>query len=246
MLPVLAIALASVTAGASVPADSGRFVWRELRTDRDSCSYAVWLPPGHASRPRWPGIVFLHGSGECGRDGVKPTWIGLGPALRAHPERWPFVVVMPQKPYEEHEWEEHEDLVIGCLRSAAREFGVDSTRVALVGMSQGAHGTWYIGARDSALWRALVPVSGYGRGRTIAPRVSALPVWAFHGLRDDLVNPEDTRQIIRWLRDAKRARGLDPETARMTLYPEANHDAWDAAFADPELPRWLVEQTRAR
>ena len=26
----------------------------------------------------------------------------------------------------------------------------------------------------------------------------------------------------------------------MTFYPDANHDAWDPAFAEPELPRWIA------
>lgn len=233
-------------AAAATGPERGTFVFREVRLGEQMHRFAIWLPPGHDARAHWPALVFLNGAGECGRDGEKPVHAGLGPVLEAHPERWPFVVVFPQKPAEEHEWEEHEDLIRATLALAVREYRVDRTRVALTGMSQGGHGTWYVGARDSSRWRALVPVCGYGRGRTVASRVSALPVWAFHGLRDDVVNPDDTREIVRWLRDAKRARGLDPESARMTLYPDANHNSWDAAYGEPELPAWLVEQTKAR
>ena len=73
--------------------------------------------------------MFLNGSGECGTDGLKQTWQGLGPALLAHPERWPFVVVLPQKPSEDEEWEEREDLVFGALRGRAEDASA-STRSA--------------------------------------------------------------------------------------------------------------------
>ncbi len=243
-LPLLA-GLAPGAGGAAAP-DSGHFVIRSLRAGGETHRYAVWLPPGHASRRDWPAIVFLHGSGECGADGDAPTRVGLGPALKAHPERWPFVVVFPQKPLEDEEWEEREAIVFKALDDAAKRDGIDRTRVALVGMSQGGHGAWMIGARHPAFWACLVPVCGYGRARTIERRAMRLPVWAFHGLKDDQVDPNDTRRIVAGLQEQRRVHGLDPAGARMTLFPGANHDSWDPAFASDSLVAWLREQLEAR
>jgi len=231
--------------GSATP-DSGRFVFREVKVGAVSHKFAVWLPPGHAAQKSWPAIVFLHGSGECGTDGVNQTHVGLPAWLVKQPERWPFVVVLPQKPVEEQEWEEREDIVRATLEASIKEFGVDPKRVALTGMSQGGHGAWYLGARDSARWRALAPVCGYGRARTVGKRVAGLPVWAFHGLKDDVVNPQDARDIVAEIKRVRSARGLDPEGARLTLYPEANHNSWDSAYSEAGLPSWLIEQTRAR
>jgi len=229
------------------PAGAKGFTLRELTIGGESHRYAVWTPPGYDSTRAWPCLVFLHGSGECGDDGEKPTRIGLGPQLVAHPERWPFVVLFPQKPRDEEEWEEREDVVLAALDSVRRDYAVDTARIALTGVSQGGHGAWYLGARHARLWSCLVPVAGYGRWRTVAPRVEGLPVWAFHGLRDDLLSPEDTRQIVGEIR-ARRARlgrpGADSLAVRMTLYPEANHNSWDAAYSEPELPRWILAQRR--
>ncbi len=251
-LTILALALgggllaAVAPARADAPAGSGHFALRTVRAGGGSHRYAVWTPPGWTRAHAWPAILFLHGSGECGDDGVKPTLVGLGPALRAHPERWPFVIVFAQKPSDETEWEENEDLVFAELRDATGALRIDPARVALVGMSQGGHGVWYLGARHPDRWRCLVPVCGYGRARTVAHRAARLPVWAFHGLRDDLVNPADTRAIVAGLRDQKAAMGIDTTTVRMTLYPEANHDTWDPAFAEEELPRWIAACTAPR
>ena len=243
-MPLIA-SLALGGPAASAP-DTGRFVHASVRVGHESHRYAVWLPPGHDARKSWPGILFLHGSGECGTDGEKPLHIGFGPALAAHPDRWPFVVVFPQKAREDEEWEENENLVFKVLDDAIRHFAIDRTRVALAGMSQGGHGAWMIGARHPGPWKCLVPICGYGRARTIAPRVARLPVWAFHGLQDDLVDPADTRRIIGWMRGQCAALGVDSTQVHMTLFPDANHDAWDPAFAHDSLNVWLKEQLEVK
>jgi predicted peptidase len=227
-------------------AEDGRVVPRTLTIAGQAHRYAVWLPPGHDSRRAAPAIVFLHGAGESGGDGERPLRVGLGPALAARPERWPFVVVFPQKPRADEEWEEHEAMVLAIIERVQREFRLDPDRIALVGISQGGHGVWRIGARQAGRWSCLVPVCGYGRARTTASRVARMPVWAFHGLRDDVVDPRDTRAIVDALKAERTRQGLDPEGARLTLYPDANHNSWDAAFAEPELPAFLLAARRAR
>lgn len=247
MLLVPLFALAAVTAGAQPPAPgAGRFVSREVKVGGERHRFLVWLPPNHDTHRRWPAILFLHGSGESGTDGEKPTHVGLGPALQAHPEQWPYVVVFPQKPSDEEEWEERESLALAALDDATRQFAIDPDRVALVGMSQGGHGTWFLGARNPKRWRCLVPICGYGRPHCIAGRVAALPVWAFHGLRDDVVDPRETEATIAATQERRRTRGLDPASAKLTLFPEANHNAWDPAIAHDSLRVWLAEQTAPR
>lgn len=241
------IALATVTAGADPSAGGqGRFVAREVKVGAERHRFLVWLPPGHDASRRWPAIVFLHGSGESGTDGERPTWVGLGPALKAHAGQWPYVVVFPQKPSEEEEWEEREALALAALEDATRAFAIDADRVALMGMSQGGHGAWFIGARNAKRWRCLVPICGYGRPRCIVGRVAELPVWAFHGMRDDIVDPRETEATIAQTQEVRRQRGLDPASARLTLFPDANHNAWDPAIAHDSLRVWLAEQLAPR
>lgn len=229
------------------PTESGRFEYRTVRVDGASHRYAAWLPPDYAAGGRArPAIVFLHGSGECGDDGEKPVRVGLGPALQAHPERWPFVVLFPQKPTADEEWWEHEALVFAVLKDASSHFGVDTKRVALAGMSQGGHGTWMIGARHPERWRCLVPVCGYGRAQTVATRIRNVPVWCFQGMKDDVVLPHESQEIVRWMEELKRSGGLDTTNLRATFYPDANHNSWDRAFAEEELPGWIGERLAPR
>jgi predicted peptidase len=245
ILPPAIAAILLLSPPDSGTADPTPFSYREAVVSGRPVRYAVWLPPDYDASRSWPAIVFLHGAGESGTDGEKPTHVGLGPALRAWPDRWPFVVLFPQKPSAEEEWEEREEIALAVLGDAMRAYRIDRERVTLSGISQGGHGTWYIAARHPERWAALVPVCGYGRARTIAGRIDALPVWAFHGLRDDLVLPEDTRQIMREIRARRATARADTSRARVTLYPEANHNAWDPAYAEAELPRWIAAQRRA-
>ncbi len=59
--------------------------------------YQVYVPRQYTASSEWPVVLFLHGSGERGDDGLKQTQVGLGGAIRYDPERWPAIVVFPQK-----------------------------------------------------------------------------------------------------------------------------------------------------
>jgi predicted peptidase len=219
-------------------------VLREVVVAGTAHRIAVRVPDDYDPARAWPLVVFLHGSGECGTDGVRQTQVGLLPAVNARPDLWPCVVLMPQKPSSDEEWEEHEDLVLAAIADVRAQWNIDPARIALTGLSQGGHGTWLIGSRHPELFSCLAPVCGYGRVRTVASHAARFPVWAFHGLRDDVVDPEDTIAIMLDVRRLRREAGGDDGDARLTLYPDAGHNSWDAAYAEPELPGWLLGHTR--
>src|SRR3954447_8879020 len=68
--------------------------------------YAISLPPGYAPQPhkKYPLIIYLHGSGNCGTD---LTMIDATPVLkhaRATAD-FPFVIVAPQLPTTSEWWQ---------------------------------------------------------------------------------------------------------------------------------------------
>ncbi|NWG28491.1 MAG: prolyl oligopeptidase family serine peptidase, partial [Ignavibacteriaceae bacterium] len=63
-----------------------------------------------------------------------------------------------------------------------------------------------------------------------------VPVWAFHGEKDDIVPITDGEKMIRAL---KEARG----NVKFTNYPEANHDAWTETYNNPEIYEWLLSHS---
>lgn len=242
---------------APVPHSAGDgFVAREIVVDGQSHRYQVFVPARSTADSKPPVILFLHGSGERGDDGVKPTQSGLGPYLRAHAESFPAIVVFPQVP-EDQEWSDNAALAFAALDASSKEFGGDADRTYLTGLSMGGYGTWELALLRPYRFAALVPICGGithpGDRATVevrsvsgasdpfaetARRLRDKPIWIFHGAKDDIVLPEQSRRMAAALKSA------GATDARYTEFPDANHNSWDPAYASPELWTWLFAQKR--
>ncbi len=80
------VAMSVVVATGLVLSPSGfaqQFVQKTFQDDRGAHKYAVFVPAGYQPGRPIPAVLFLHGAGERGTDGVKPTLIGIGPYLKA-------------------------------------------------------------------------------------------------------------------------------------------------------------------
>ena len=62
--------------------------------------FQVYLPADWSRQKKWPVILFLHGYGESGSDGLASSDVGLPSAIRQNPARYPFIVVLPQCPWQ--------------------------------------------------------------------------------------------------------------------------------------------------
>jgi predicted peptidase len=204
-----------------------------------SIPYAVYLPAGYTPRKRWPVILFLHGFGARGEDGAAQTHDGVGPALTQHPERFPCLVVLPQAPRSRVKWSgDVNELALTALDVAVRQYHGDTHRLYLTGCSMGGAGCWRIATAHPKRFAALLVVCGRGRPREMAPSLKSLPIWVFHGSRDRLVPVQTSRAMVQAIRAA------GSTTIRYTEYPDLGHDAWDRAYADPQVIAWLLAQKR--
>lgn len=204
--------------------------------DTDNYRYQLFVPRGVASADperKWPFMLFLHGSGERGDDidAVKRH----GPPKQADRDPdFPFILISPLLPAEE-DWD-----IAKLERILDRAFAtlpIDPDRVYLTGLSRGGHATWRWGAADPDRFAALAPVAGRGDAAT-ACALTDIPVWAFHGDRDDVVEPEGSFAMARAIR------ACEGRISRLTIYPDLGHNAWDPAYEDPELYLWLLKQRR--
>ncbi len=230
-----ALAVIAFPAGAQSPSAKSTtgFVSRTLEDDRGAHRYVVFVPPQFDAARSWPLIVFLNGAGECGTDGWAQVSVGLGPAIMAHVERWPFLVVLPQKPDRASQWEDHDATVMAMLESVRKDYRVDDRRLFLTGLSQGGHGTWVLGARHKDLWNAIAPICGYADATAIAGDLAAMPIWCFHGEDDKAVSVQQSKAITA----AIAAKGGAP---RLSLYPGVGHDSWVRAYRDEPIAAWLL------
>ena len=83
------------TPTASEPNRPG-FHIRALKTDQGERLYTVYVPEGYDGTKTFPVILFLHGAGERGDDGVTPAQVGIGPAILNRQGGVAAVVVFPQ------------------------------------------------------------------------------------------------------------------------------------------------------
>jgi predicted peptidase len=215
-------------------------------------SYEIYRPAGWTPEKRWPVIIYLHGGGERGTDGILPTQVGIGPAVWRSNGSFPFVVAFPQA---DRPWgmPEMEARVLEARERMIRDHAGDPDRVYLTGNSMGGFGTWIIGARHPELFAALVPICGGVRPPrgvkvpadsiarqpdpegAVARKLGSLPVWAFHGGRDWMNPPRSSRRLV----EALRAAGGD---VRYTEYADLGHNSWDRAYAETALYEWMLRQ----
>lgn len=255
-----ALAMTALLGGCTTVPDApatGTFVERSVTVEGAAHRYQVFVPASRARHGSAPTILFLHGTGERGSDGDKPTRVGLGPYLRAHADTFPAIVVFPQAP-DDSDWKGTAAVIaFAALDAATEEFGGDRDRSYLTGLSMGGYGTWELALMQPQRFAALVPVCGALTApreerdlyvtplrdeadppAALAQRLKHVPVWIFHGGKDDVVPPREDRLIEAAFRTA----GGD---ARYTEFPEANHNSWDPTYSQtPELWPWLFAQKR--
>jgi predicted peptidase len=148
----------------------------------------------------------------------------------------PFVVVAPLCSPEEW-WDSHwslENLNV-LLDEVIGKYHVDSRRVYLTGWSMGGAGSWKLASDYPARFAAVVPISGKTQLK-YAARLRNMPVWAFHGAKDPVVPVSESQKMT----DALQTSGSD---ARLTIFPDTAHEAWQQAYTDPKLYEWLLKQS---
>ncbi len=245
--------LAAVGAVPRSQRDTG-FLDRSVHVNGVDYPYQVYLPAGYDSRADWPVILFLHGAGERGSDGLAQTEVGIGSAIRRDRDLYQAVVVFPQVPDEQRWPGDPAEAAMAALEVTLDEYSVDRDRVYLTGLSLGGNGTWYVAYQNPDTFAAIVSICGWVAWREqvpewvdagspreavaeVAERLQGLPIWVFHGEIDTVVPVEGSRGIV----EALRERGAD---VRYTELPGTGHNAWDPAYRLPDLAAWLLSQKR--
>ncbi len=222
----------------------------EARTYRGSdgalLNYRLYKPAGQPPATNLPLVLFLHGAAGLGDDNQRQFNGGneVPPLALTADEaqaRFPSFIFAPQCPRGESWSEAGREparmirLTLSALERLKTEFRLDSTRFYLVGVSMGGVGAWDVAAKMPAKFAAVVPICGSGNTETAA-RLTALPIWCFHGADDPLISVERARQMIGAIRKA----GGQP---RYTEYPGVGHDSYRNAFREPELLPWMFRQS---
>ncbi|MFK7760226.1 MAG: alpha/beta fold hydrolase [Phycisphaerales bacterium] len=239
---------AAPTAIAEAPAVE--YIHRTLEIDDQEYNWTIMIPPG--AQRGGPAILFLHGLGAGGSKGTAHIRYGLAPAIEQDPESWPFIVIIPQKT-SRSAWDFHEDAVMQMLDIAVEEELIDPDNIGITGLSQGGHGSMVFAANHPERFKAIAPVCGYAQiaydeegNRTPSPsmgeyhaammalssKLKDRPMWLFHGSDDKIVPAAASRVMNMTLKTME-------ADVKYTEFPDTDHNAWDPAYAMPELGEWF-------
>lgn len=180
----------------------------------------------------YPLILFLHGSGQRGNNYLLPHQIDLvlkhGPSFLIERDEWnptyPCIVVSPQT---DGDWQS--EAVHDFIEYLIETYRINPKRIYLTGLSMGGHGCWtYEGEKGAESYAAaMVPICGRGR-LSYVENLARLPIWAFHGEEDDIVDPfyyYGSSQMVSLINSN------DPLfEAKLTMYPEVGHNSWKRTY----------------
>ncbi|NVO08774.1 MAG: prolyl oligopeptidase family serine peptidase [Bacteroidales bacterium] len=228
---------------------------KELIVGNDTLRYRIMYPLNFDANKKYPLVLFLHGSGERGKD--NEAQLIHGGKLFAQDEirsNFQAIVIFPQCPDNDF-WASIKrekntngsnlfefnpnskptkpmELTIQLVKQTLKEKYIDKKRVYVGGLSMGGMGTFEILYRCPKIFAAAFPICGGGSPEYVGKYAKKVKFWVFHGAKDDVVLPEYSKRMV----DAIKEKGGD---VNFTIYPNANHNSWDSAFAEPNLFPWL-------
>ena len=199
--------------------------------------YLLFLPESYAqsTNQKFPLILFLHGAGERGRDLDSVKRHGIPKIVKTNPD-FPFIAVSPQCP-EDSWWTSELHTINGLIEEVVEKYQVDTSRIYLTGLSMGGFGTWSLASMYPERFAAIAPVCGGGEVRQILRSLVEMPIWTFHGQKDDVIPFSRSEEIVTALKK-------HGSSIKFTIYPEAGHDSWTETYDNPELYEWFLKHSR--
>ena len=217
------------------------FQWKDAVSGE--MKYLSYLPKDYDAKGKktWPLMLFLHGAGERGSDVQRVAIHGPISEVKQGKD-FPFIIIAPQCP-DRKMWDN--ESLLKLLGHAIEKYSVDTNRIYLTGLSMGGYGTWKLGLSYPEKFAAIVPICGGCNmievilgPRDKADAFKSLPVWAFHGAKDDVVPLSESERVV----DALKKYGV--KEVKFTVYPEAKHNSWTEAYKNPELYEWMLKHSR--
>jgi predicted peptidase len=224
---------------------------------QDTLPYRIYASFTTSEEPL-PLVIFLHGSGERGNNNNDQLSHGADWLYNAAITKYPMIAVFPQCPVNSY-WSNAERIVDSTGKPHFTFTGdsvptkamklllaftkymydrqyVDVRQMYVGGLSMGGMGTIELVRRMPKMFAAAFPICGGGVIQK--PRKTKRTAWwFFHGAKDDIVPPQNSIELAAFLKSHR-------NKVRISIYPEANHNSWDSAFAESDLLPWLFSQKR--
>lgn len=246
-----------VISASIIAQDRSAYQKKWLVQGADTMPYRVLLPLNFDATKKYPLVFFLHGSGERGNDNEAQLIHGADYFLKEEfRKNYPVIVIFPQCSSSGY-WSnvlrtfdatqkvtytflpeggptKDMHVLLSLVKYVMESYPVNKDRIYVGGLSMGGMGTYELVSRSPGVFAAAFPICG-GANPAIAGSLKHVAWWLFHGSKDDVVYPSFAEKMFAALKK-------ENVNVRFTLYPDANHNSWDAAFSEPGLSQWLFSQ----
>jgi predicted peptidase len=194
--------------------------------------YRLFNPPQYDARKSYPLVLFLHGGAGRGRDNERHLTEGNGAVARMFIGRDAFVLA-PQTATT------HNPAAIDrILQRVLKTYNIDRRRIYVVGQSLGGYGALEMISSQPKLFAGGVIIAAGDDGLPPA-RFAGVPLWFFHGERDEMIPVAQPRRLVAAIR---RAGG----TVKYTEYKGEEHGLAWLVIREKGIVPWLFAQRRAR
>jgi len=227
--------------------------------EKDTLNYRILYPKDFSEEKQYPVVLVLHGAGERGDNNEAQLVHGSDLFLKEkNREEFPAIVIFPQAPKDDY-WAKVEvkrdtipfqfdfknkeeptkslKMVMQLMDSIVEKDFVIKEKVYVGGLSMGGMGTYEILYKKPEMFAAAFAICGGANTEIAEAYPKGFNIWIFHGEKDDIVPPEFSKSMAR-------AINHHGGNAKLSLYPEDNHNSWDSAFSEPYLLPWLFSQKR--
>ena len=195
--------------------------------------YLVQFPKNFDPAEKAPVLLYLHGSGTRGKtpDAVMQTdsFQETGKL-----QNFPFLMVAPICPPVDT-WFDWLHVLKALVKEICALPYADTDRFYGMGASMGAYGLWQLAMAIPETFAAILPICGGGIYWN-AKRLVNVPVWAFHGALDQTVLPEESEKMVNKINKLG-------GNAKLTIYPNNQHNAWTDTYSNQEVFDWLLTHT---
>jgi len=186
----------------------------------------------------YPLLLFLHGSGERGEDlSSLQDWVEQ--IVLPYAPQNDMIIIAPQCP-SYHLWGQHLDDLHQLIISMRSLYRVRSTQQYVTGVSMGGGGTWQFALHHPQVVTAIAPICTWGgwriRDAEQVCQLGEMPIWLFHGEKDSAAPVKESKELMAVLETCN-------PNAKLTVYPDADHDVWHDVFASSILFDWFLDYT---
>lgn len=223
----------------------------------DTLNYRILFPKDFSKEKKYPVVLILHGAGERGNDNESQLIHGSKLFLE-HQENFPSIVIFPQAPKGDY-WAKVKvnrdtipfqfdfmnskpstaslQLVMDLMDEMSSKKYTDKNRIYVGGLSMGGMGTLELIYKKPDMFAAAFAICGGADPEIAKAYPPDFNIWLFHGKADDVVLPQYSEAMALAINHYG-------GNAKLSLYPNENHNSWDSAFAEPNLLPWLFSNSK--